>query len=231
MSFKGFKITSNFGYRIHPISKVRKLHAGVDLIKKHNDPIYPFTNGTVSFAGWNSQGFGNLVIVNEPNGYRHFYAHLNSVHVRSGQKVTTNTMIGRQGTTGNSTGSHLHYEVRNKNNVAIDPIKYHNSKGGKKRVVNKLTVDGLRGSATITRWQQFLGTPQDGKISRVSTAIKKWQEFLNKYGKANLKVDGIEGKATIKATQKFLGTYQDGVISRPSNMVKALQIFLNNYGQ
>lgn len=230
MSFKGYRITSNFGYRIHPISKVRKLHGGVDLVKNHNDPIYAFRKGTVSFAGRNNQGFGNLVIVNEPNGYRNFYAHLNSINVKKGQKVTTNTMIGRQGATGNVTGSHLHFEVRNKNNVAVDPIKYINSKGDK-RVVTKLKVDGYRGKATIKRWQQFLGTPQDGKISKTSMAIKKWQAFLNKYGNANLKVDGREGKATIKATQKFLGTKQDGVISRPSNMVKALQRFLNNYGQ
>lgn len=230
MSFKGYRITSNFGYRIHPISKVRKLHGGVDLVKKHNDPIYAFRNGTVSFAGRNNQGFGNLVIVNEPNGYRNFYAHLNSINVKKGQKVTTNTMIGRQGATGNVTGSHLHFEVRNKNNIAVDPIKYINSKGDK-RVVTKLKVDGYRGKATIKRWQQFLGTPQDGTISRPSLAIKKWQAFLNQYGNEKLKVDGFEGKATIKATQKFLGTKQDGVISRPSNMVKALQRFLNNYGQ
>ena len=230
MSFKGYRITSNFGYRIHPISKVRKLHGGVDLVKNHNDPIYAFRKGTVSFAGRNNQGFGNLVIVNEPNGYRNFYAHLNSINVKKGQKVTTNTMIGRQGATGNVTGSHLHFEVRNKNNVAVDPIKYINSKGDK-RVVTKLKVDGYRGKATIKRWQQFLGTPQDGTISRPSLAIKKWQAFLNQYGKVKLKVDGFEGKATIKATQKFLGTTQDGVISRPSNMVKALQRFLNSYGQ
>ena len=230
MSFKGYRITSNFGYRIHPISKVRKLHGGVDLVKKHNNPIYAFRKGTVSFAGRNNQGFGNLVIVNEPNGYRNFYAHLNSINVKKGQKVTTNTMIGRQGATGNVTGSHLHFEVRNKNNIAVDPIKYINSKGDK-RVVKKLKVDGYRGKATIKRWQQFLGTPQDGKISRPSLAIKKWQAFLNQYGNAKLKVDGFEGKATIKATQKFLGTTQDGVISKPSNMVKALQRFLNEYGQ
>src|SRR5699024_5505121 len=155
---------------------------------------------------------------------------LNSINVKKGQKVTTKTMIGRQGATGNVTGSHLHFEVRNKNNVAVDPIKYINSKGDK-RVVKKLKVDGYRGKATIKRWQQFLGTPQDGTISRPSLAIKKWQAFLNQYGKVKLKVDGFEGKATIKATQKFLGTTQDGVISRPSNMVKALQRFLNNYGQ
>ena len=140
-------------------------------------------------------------------------------------------MIGRQGATGNVTGSHLHFEVRNKNNIAVDPIKYINSKGGEKRVVTKLKVDGYRGKATIKRWQQFLGTTQDGVISKTSNAIKKWQQFLNKYGGAKLKEDGKEGKATIKATQKFLGTKQDGVISRPSNMVKALQRFLNNYGQ
>src|SRR5699024_7556059 len=230
MSFKGYRITSNFGYRIHPISGVRKLHAGVDLIKNHNDPIYSFTNGTVSFAGWNNQGFGNLVIVNEKNGYRHFYAHLNNVNVKKEQKVTANTVVGRQGATGNVTGSHLHYEVRNGQNQPIDPIKYINSKGGN-RVITKLNVDGYRGKATITRWQQFLGTPQDGKISKTSTMIKKWQEFLNQYGGAKLKDDGIEGIATIKATQKFLGTPQDGKISKPSTMVKALQRFLNEYGQ
>src|SRR5699024_3927470 len=140
------------------------------------------------------------------------------------------TLFRSIGATGKVTGSSLHYEVRNKNNLAVDPIKYINSKGDK-RVVTKLKVDGYRGTATITRWQQFLGTPQDGKISKTSTMIKKWQEFLNQYGGSKLKVDGIEGKATIKATQKFLGTYQDGVISKPSNMVKALQRFLNEYGQ
>src|SRR5699024_6426497 len=208
-----------------------KLHGGVDLVKNHNDPIYAFRKGTVSFGGRNNQGFGNLVIVNEPNGYRNFYAHLNSIHGRKGQKVTTHTMIGRQGATRNVTGSHLHFEVRNKNNIAVEPIKYINSKGGGKRVVTKLKVDGYRGKATIKRWQQFLGTIQDGKISKTSNAIKKWQQFLNKYDGAKLKEDGKEGKATIKATQKFLGTTQDGVISKPSNMVKELQRFLNEYGQ
>src|SRR5699024_11593394 len=74
---------------------------------------------------------------------------------------------------------------------------------GEKRVVTKLKVDGYRGKATIKRWQQFLGTTQDGKISKTSHAIKKWQQFLNKYDGAKLKEDGKEGKATIKATQKF----------------------------
>src|SRR5699024_4695104 len=119
----------------------------------------------------------------------------------------------------------------NKNNIAVDPIKYINSKGGEKRVVTKLKVDGYRGKATIKRWQQFLGTPQDGTISRPSLAIKKWQAFLNQYGKEKLKVDGFEGKANNKATKKLICKTQDGVISRPSNMVKALQRFLNNYGQ
>src|SRR5699024_9093836 len=163
-SFKGYRITSNFGYRIHPISKVRKLHRGVDLVKNHNDPIYAFRKGTVSFAGRNSQGFGNLFIVNEWNGHRNFYVHFNCINVKKGKKITTKTMIGRQGANGKVTGSHLHFEVRNKNNIAVDPIKYINSKG-EKRVVKRVYVDGYRGKATIKRWQQFLGTVQDGKIS------------------------------------------------------------------
>src|SRR5699024_9909326 len=134
---------------------------------------------------------------NEPNGYRNFYAHLNSINVKKGQKVTTKTMIGRQGATGNVTGSHLHFEVRNKNNIAVDPIKYINSKGDK-RVVTKLKVDGYRGKATIKRWQQFLGTVQDGKISKVSNAIKKWQAFLNKYNNKKQAVSNKYEKAKLK---------------------------------
>lgn len=234
MVFKGYRVTSSYGWRIHPISKVRKFHGGIDLVKNHNDPIYSFTDGVVSFAGMNKQGFGNLVIVTDHKGYRHFYAHLNSISVRKGYSVTPKVFVGRQGATGNVTGSHLHYEVRNPQNKTVDPTTYlqglSGNKGGK-RVVKKISVDGIRGKGTILRWQQFLGTYQDGIISRPSNMIKKWQEFLNCYAGVKLKVDGYEGAKTVQATQKFLGTYQDGVISKPSNMVKGLQRFLNSYGQ
>lgn len=232
MSFTGFRITSAYGWRIHPISKIRKFHNGIDLVKNHKVPIGSFTSGKVSHAGWNSQGYGNLVIVTESNGYRHFYAHLDQVRVKRGQTVHKGTVIGTQGATGNVTGSHLHYEVRNSKNLSVNPSEYlEGNKGGSKRVVKKLSVDGYRGKDTLLRWQQFLGTYQDGEISRPSNMIKSWQQFLNHYSGAKLKVDGYEGKETIQATQKFLGTYRDGLISKPSNMVKALQRFLNTYGQ
>ena len=98
-------------------------------------------------------------------------------------------------------------------------------------MIEKLSVDGRRGGKTIKRFQQFLGTTVDGKLSKPSQAIKAWQTFLNKYGGAKLKVDGYEGTKTIKAGQKFFGTKQDGVISNVSNYVKELQRFLNNYGR
>src|SRR5699024_5952581 len=118
-------------------------------------------------------------------------------------------------------------------NSTYNPTDYlrKNTSKGSGRVVVNLKVDGKRGPETIRRWQQFLGTPQDGELSKVSTAIKAWQRFLNKYAIAKLKVDGVEGPATIKATQKFFGTPVDGVISSTSIMVKELQRFLNNYGR
>jgi murein DD-endopeptidase MepM/ murein hydrolase activator NlpD len=79
-------------------------------------------DGNVVYAGWNDQGYGNLVIV-ENGAYRTYYAHLSSIPVSVGDQVTAGTTIGLSGNTGNSTGPHLHYEIR-KNKVAIDPTSY-----------------------------------------------------------------------------------------------------------
>jgi len=244
MVFGGYRITSDYGWRIHPIDKVRRFHAGVDLVKNHKAPIKAFTPGEVLYAGTGRKGtgvggYGKVVVIGDNTGKACVYAHLNSVSVVPGKHVTTNTVIGHQGATGNVTGSHLHFEVRKntspslgwtskQENSTIDPLNY--VKGGD-RVVKQLEVDGYRGTATISRWQQFCGTPQDGKISEVSLLIKAWQEFLNRYDNANLKVDGQEGPKTIKATQHFFGTIEDGFLSEPSQVIKKLQEFLNNYGQ
>lgn len=229
--FSKYRVTSKYGWRIHPISKVRKFHGGIDLVLAHKARIHAFTGGKVTHARMNHQGFGNLVIVTEPNGYRHFYAHLHTILVRQGQQVSKGSTIGLQGATGNVTGSHLHYEVRNPQNKTVNPTQYIQQKKGSKRMVKKIAVDGYRGKETILRWQQFLGTYQDGVISRPSNMMRAWQQFLNKYGKKKIKVDGYEGKETIEASQLFFGTHVDGVISRPSNYIKALQRFLNTYGQ
>jgi murein DD-endopeptidase MepM/ murein hydrolase activator NlpD len=82
-------------------------------------PIKTTMDGTVVHAGWNNQGYGNLVIV-ENGMYRTYYAHLSSMPVSVGDQVAAGTVIGLSGNTGNSTGPHLHYEIR-RNKVAIDP--------------------------------------------------------------------------------------------------------------
>jgi len=250
MPFKDYRVTSKRGWRVHPIHKDRRFHAGIDLVKLKggtNANIEAFLGGTVLYAGNGVSstgvgGYGNVVVIKDGKGKAHVYAHLHSVSVRKGQSVNKGHVIGKQGATGNVTGAHLHYEVRKKSNPSLgwqsnmeqathDPETYlkNYKEGG--RVVQKLVVDGSRGPATIRRWQQFLGTTVDGKLSKTSQAIRAWQTFLNKYAGAKLTVDGKEGPATIRATQKFFGTPQDGKISKVSLMVKELQKFLNKYGQ
>ncbi|MBW5389046.1 M23 family metallopeptidase, partial [Brachyspira hampsonii] len=111
------RISSVFGYRVHPITGVRTKHMGVDIPGRLNTPVYAARKGKVIFAGY-SGGYGNLVIVRHDKGYTTYYAHLNSITTRSGATVGVGVMIGRMGSTGRSTGSHLHFEVR-RNGVAL----------------------------------------------------------------------------------------------------------------
>lgn len=94
-------------------------HNGLDFGIVVGTPVEATMDGKVVHAGWNNQGYGNLVIVD--NGtYKTYYAHLSSIPVAVGDSVTAGTTIGLSGNTGNSTGPHLHYEIR-QNNVPIDP--------------------------------------------------------------------------------------------------------------
>ncbi len=94
-------------------------HNGLDFGVVVGTPIESTMSGKVVHAGWNDQGYGNLVIV-ENGSYRTYYAHLSSIPVSVGDTVSKGTTIGLSGNTGNSTGPHLHYEIR-KDNVPIDP--------------------------------------------------------------------------------------------------------------
>lgn len=94
-------------------------HNGLDFGVPVGTPVRSTMDGRVIYAGWNDQGYGNLVIV-ENGPYRTYYAHLSSIPVSVGQQVTAGTVIGLSGNTGNSTGPHLHYEIRI-NQKAIDP--------------------------------------------------------------------------------------------------------------
>ena len=87
-------------------------HRGIDIALPVGSPVYASDTGTVTFAGWNIYGFGNLIVVNHGNGYETFYAHLNAINVGPGQIVYQGNAIGTTGNTGNSSGPHIHFEIR-----------------------------------------------------------------------------------------------------------------------
>ncbi len=98
-------------------------HRGIDMANNVGTPIYASDNGYVSFAGWSTVGYGNLIIVNHNNGFSTIYAHLSRFYVVQGQPVARGQTIGAMGNTGNSTGPHLHFEIR-LNNVTVNPFIY-----------------------------------------------------------------------------------------------------------
>jgi len=117
------RIASGFGYRIDPVYKTVKMHAGLDFAAPQGTPIYATANGTVSLAGNAGNGYGNHVVINHGYGYETLYGHMVRVKVRQGQQVTRGEVIGWVGSTGKSTGPHCHYEVH-KNGNKIDPVYF-----------------------------------------------------------------------------------------------------------
>lgn len=97
-------------------------HVALDFGVPVGTPVKATLDGKVVYAGWNDQGYGNLVIV-ENGPYRVYFAHLSKIPVKVGEKVNAGMIIGYSGNTGNSTGPHLHYEVR-KNGKAVDPTSF-----------------------------------------------------------------------------------------------------------
>ena len=117
------RVASGFGYRIDPIYKTTKMHAGIDFTAPQGTPIYATADGRVSTAGNTGNGYGNHVIVNHGYGYETLYGHMVRVKARNGQVVKRGEVIGWVGSTGKSTGPHLHYEVH-KNGTKIDPVYF-----------------------------------------------------------------------------------------------------------
>jgi len=115
-------ISSPFGYRIHPVYGTRKYHSGLDLAAPGGSPILAAADGTVRFSGWNG-GYGNCLIIDHGGGIQTLYGHSSKLLVSVGQKVSRGQKVALVGTTGTSTGNHLHFEVLN-NGVATDPMPY-----------------------------------------------------------------------------------------------------------
>lgn len=115
------RLTSNFGVRIHPILRTARMHKGLDIAAPYGSPIRAAMDGVVAMAG-RAGGYGNFVKLNHGSGMASGYGHMSRILVRPGQRVTRGQMIGQVGSTGLSTGPHLHYEMW-KNGVAVNPGK------------------------------------------------------------------------------------------------------------
>lgn len=116
-------VNSNYGYRRNPFtSKGIEFHSGVDFKGRHGDSIRVTGNGVVSFAGYNG-GYGKCIVIDHDESLQTLYAHLKQIDVKEGQTVQTGDHIGLMGSTGRSTGPHLHYEII-LNDKKINPLKY-----------------------------------------------------------------------------------------------------------
>lgn len=117
-----YRISSSFGYRKDPFKKSRKFHSGIDFSAEVAAIIYATADGKITYCGRNG-GYGNLIEIEHSFGYKTRYGHLVEFYKKNGDYVKKGTPIGFVGSTGRSTGDHLHYEII-KNGRRINPIKY-----------------------------------------------------------------------------------------------------------
>lgn len=116
------QLTSSFGYRSDPFNGRSAYHAGIDIAGERGDPVLAAGSGTVTTAERSSVR-GNYIIVRHPNGLETWYMHLDSLDVNAGDQVEQGEQIGKMGSTGRSTGPHLHFQVV-KNNQTVNPLPY-----------------------------------------------------------------------------------------------------------
>lgn len=116
------RISSGYGYRIHPIRGTRHLHAGIDIAIPTGTNIKAVSSGKVVLSGW-VQGFGKTIVIDHENGYKTLYAHNSRLLVKAGNRVSGSQVIALAGSTGNSTGPHLDFRIY-KNGKTINPLKY-----------------------------------------------------------------------------------------------------------
>ncbi|GAW93103.1 peptidase M23 [Calderihabitans maritimus] len=119
---QGKRVSSGFGWRRNPITGRRQFHAGVDIAASYGNGVYAYAEGKVVYAGW-AGGYGKVIFIDHGNGLETRYAHLSRIYVKVGEKVRAGQRIGAVGSTGRSTGPHLHFEVR-VNGRPQSPWKY-----------------------------------------------------------------------------------------------------------
>jgi murein DD-endopeptidase MepM/ murein hydrolase activator NlpD len=115
---------SGYGWRTHPIYKTQEFHPGMDFTAEQGTPIYATGDGVVEIADASAQGYGNHVVINHGYGYQTLYGHMSKMVSKPGMKVKRGDLIGYVGSTGLSTGPHVHYEVI-KNGEKVNPINFY----------------------------------------------------------------------------------------------------------
>ena len=179
-----YPVRSPFGYRLHPISGKRRLHRGQDYAAPSGVPITAAADGVVTKTGSNmnkSSGYGHYIYITHSShrhlqGYATLYAHMNAPStLKAGDSVSQGQIIGFVGSTGASTGPHLHFELRD-NGRPIDPASFIGLQS------NRLKVDG--------------------KLNRETRVA--WQSELKRLGKYQGVLDGIIGPMTIRGIQKWV---------------------------
>jgi murein DD-endopeptidase MepM/ murein hydrolase activator NlpD len=116
------RVTSGYGLRDHPLLNKRAFHSGVDISVPPGTPVQATADGVVSFSGWNGSG-GNIVVIEDGNGFSTAFAHNSKVSVKVGQRVRRGDVISFSGSSGSTTGPHLHYEVW-KGGRSVNPSDY-----------------------------------------------------------------------------------------------------------
>jgi hypothetical protein len=235
-----YRVTSPFGYRLHPISGRRKLHGGQDYAAPAGVPILAAGDGVVTKTGSNmnrSSGYGHYIYITHSSskhlqGYATLYAHMNApTTFKTGDRVYRGEVIGFVGSTGASTGPHLHFELRH-NNKPIDPASFMGLQS------NHLKVDGRLNRETRLAWQSELKRlgkyhgVLDGIIGPMTIrGIQKWvNDGKIKYGVNNsehfVAETGKLDEQTRRATQRKLNVRPfDGIWGRIT--ISALQTHLN----
>lgn len=160
-------LRSNFGYRKHPILGYTRLHPGVDWAAPRGTPILAAGNGTVEKAGWSS-GYGNFTLIRHTNGYETAYGHQSAIAkgVVPGTKVRQGQLIGYVGSTGLSTGPHLHYEVRI-NNKPVDPLRVRLPRG---RVLQGEMLAAFKQEKV--RIDTLIGMPASSKVAAINADME-----------------------------------------------------------
>lgn len=169
-------------------------HDGLDLVGITHKDIHAVTNGTVIFAGWengndHSQGFGQYVAIKNGDDVW-YYGHLSKINVRVGDTVKITDIIGTEGSTGYSTGSHVHICVRAKGVYGMDK--------------DVSAILGIPNTAGNTKYNDGYETAAINTITNDIEIIKTIQNYLNSTYSAGLDVDGICGKNTYSAIKKYL---------------------------